>query len=137
METPSLVDLCNFYQLKKAEKAAQAAALKETEDIIEGIEQIMLDTFTDGVTAHKITLPDGTSMTLAKKVVSQFRIEPSKSDEFFAWVKQHNRVDMLQRRIVQAAVEQATNDNGALPPGIFVYTAPELSVRTQRAAPKE
>lgn len=135
---PTLQQLADFLRQKKAEKTALTekyeADVKEIDDVIEGIEELMLDTFPEGVDTQSVTLADGAKATIARKVKSQFRIFEGKSDEFYGWVQANGRADLLQRRIGQAALEHEVATNG-LPPGIFVHTEPSIGMTVRRAAP--
>lgn len=139
-QAPTLQQLADFMRQKKAEKAKLTQeyeeAAKEIDDIIEGIEELMLDMFPEGVDTQSVTLADGAKATITRKVNSQFRIFEGKSDEFYGWVQANGRADLLQRRIGQAALEAEVKANG-LPPGIFVHTEPTVGMTVRRAAPTE
>jgi len=135
---PTLKQLAEFLHAKKQEKSALTkahdAAIKEIEDIIEGIEELILDTFAEGVDKQSVTFEDGTSATITRKVNSQFRINEGQSDLFYQWVQDNGHAHLLQRRIKQDAIEAEVKTNG-LPPGVFVHTEVALGMTTRRAAP--
>lgn len=132
-------DLAHVLNIKRGEKAAltkaHEAAVKEITDVIEGLEELMIESFPEGVLSQAVTLPDGSKATVTKKTASQYRILEGKSDAFYAWVLEHGRSDLLQRRIAQAAIEAEIITSGDMPPGIFVHTEPTIGMTVKREAP--
>lgn len=135
---PTLVQLAEFLRLKKAEKSALTKAYEEQEkalkEIIEGIEELIADTFPEGVDTQSVTLPDGAKASITKKQTSQFRILEGQSEIFYDWVTSNGRADLLQRRLKQDAMEAEVIANG-LPPGAFVHAETAIGMTVRRAAP--
>lgn len=138
-QIPSMKDLAEFLHIKRAEKAElkkeQEKAMKELDDIIEGIEELMLESFPEGVVSQAVTLSDGSKATVTRKVNSQYRILEGASDTFYGWAQDNGRVDLLQRRIAQAALDAEVITSGTMPPGIFVHTEPAIGMTVKREAP--
>ena len=137
-QEPSLKDLADFLHTKRAEKAALTkqhdAVIAELDAIIEGIEELMLDTFPDGVDTQSVTLSDGSKASINKKQNAQFRLNAGESDAYYAWAQAHGRTDLFQRRISQDAMKAEVIANG-LPPGVFVHTETVVGMTVKRAAP--
>ncbi len=138
VSAPTMQQLANFMRIKKAEKTKLTqdydAAVAELDAIIEGIEELMMEAFPEGVDTQSVTLDDGSKATITRKVNSQFRINEGQSDAFYDWARANGRTDLLQRRISQAAMEVEVRAGG-LPPGIFVHTEPVIGMTVRRAAP--
>lgn len=138
METPSLKELAAFLRTKKAEKAELTkqhdTVVAEIDAIIEGIEELMLETFPEGVDTQSVTFDDGAKASITKKTNAQFRLNEGQSDQFYEWAKANGRTDLLQRRISQDAMKSEVQNQG-LPPGVFVHTETVVGMTVRRAAP--
>jgi len=138
MTTPNLKDLAEFLRVKRDEKTAlakqQEAAMADIDAIIEGIEELIMDTFPEGVDTQAVTLSDGSKASITKKQNAQFRLNEGQSDEFYDWAKAHGRTDLLQRRIAQVAMKAEVVAHG-LPPGVFVHAETVVGMTVKRPTP--
>jgi hypothetical protein len=138
MTEPSLKDLAEFLRTKRDEKTTLTkqydAAIAELDAIIEGIEELMLDTFPDGVDTQSVTLSDGSKASINKKQNAQFRLNAGESDAYYAWAQANGRTDLFQRRIAQDAMKAQVQAHG-LPPGVFVHTETVVGMTVKRPAP--
>lgn len=138
MDTPNLKELAEFLRIKRDEKAALNKAhdlvIAELDAVIDGLKELIQDTFAEGVTSQSVTLADGFKASLTKKKNPQFRLNAGESDAYYAWAKEHGRTDLFQRRIAQDAMEAEVVSNG-LPPGVFVHTETVIGMTLTRPAP--
>lgn len=95
-------------QLKAAyeEKASELTALQDK------IEALLLIKFGE-LGVESIKTDEGTAYTSV-----QTRASVADWDTFWAFVKEHEAYDMVERRVSKAAVEQYKSANDDLPPGL-------------------
>lgn len=135
---PTFKEMATLLRIKRDEAAALTkayeAAKKEIDDIIEGVEDLIKDSFPEGVDTQSVTFDDGAKGSVTKKLATQFRINEGQSTDFYDWAKANGRTDLLQKRILQTAMEAEVKANG-LPPGAFVHTETKITMTVKRPAP--
>jgi hypothetical protein len=130
---PTLPQLIEKFVEVRDKRKALAAEDKPLKEIQDGLELLMMEVMeTDSA---GLVLPDGSKANVTRKNKETLRIEASRSDEFYEWVKAHNRIDLLTRAIKQEALTAEVKANG-LPPAIYAHTEQVVSVTVTRAAPK-
>jgi hypothetical protein len=137
---PSLQDLINFRVQKNAERAAIVARHKQEleplDDILDGLDELILDGIPQGVDSVAVHLSNGGRATARRVRSSQFRLEAGKSDEFFDWVAQTGSVGLLHRAITQSEMLAWVHaHDGNMPPAVYVHPVEKLSVLVQSPAP--
>lgn len=134
---PQLGDKLREVRERRA-AAKQAFDARDTEDakLEDGLVLLILDDMNAGTVGLSTILSNGDRMSFTRKVKTQYRIEAGESDKFFAWVKAHNKTELLQRRILQEAMAAEVAAAGTVPVGVHSYSTVTLGTSITRAAPK-
>lgn len=139
-DTFSLAQLVEIaMQVRAKEKAMSAAHKAEITPLtegLEGLEALILARLPADETSTKIPY-NGGSVTVGRKVKTQFRINEGQSDLFYDYVKAENKTELLTRALKQTAIEEEVKlSGGQLPPGLYVHTEVALSMTEKKAPPK-
>lgn len=127
MKIDAQVERFIYLRDQKSKVAAKAKALTDQiEAEMDELQAEILQAF-DAAGVESARTVNGTA---AKRITRSAGV--AQWDEFLPWVRQHERWDMIQRRVNSSSALEYLDDNEELPPGLNIFSKVELSITRPR-----